>query len=182
MNQSGLMKLYWGFLFIMINFRLQGIDILPDIVGYLFFAAGFGILMSCSEHFNKARNLNIAMIILSIFEIYQKPARGGGIQFGTFGVFGVLISIASIILNLLIVYNLFMGIKDMASQSEKMDLYEEADKRWSQYLALQIGVIFAFIFVLIPPLALIIIIVLLIAAIVLTIAIMGFIKRCSESL
>jgi hypothetical protein len=154
MNQGGLMKLYWGFLFIMIDFRLQGIDVLPDIVGYLLFAAGFGILMSNSEYFNKARNFNIPMIILSIFEIYEKPAQGGGIQLGSFGIFGVLIGIASIILSLLVIYNLFMGIKEMANQQGQMELYEESDRRWNQYLILQIASIFAFILIFIPPLAL----------------------------
>jgi hypothetical protein len=182
MNQNGLMKFYWGFMFIMIDFRLQGIDVLPDIIGYLLFAAGFGILMSNSEYFDKARTLNIRMIILSIFEIYEKPAQGGGIQFGSLGIFGVLIGIAATVLGLMVVYNLFMGIKDMANQREQIDLSEEADKRWNQYLILSIAGIFAFILIFIPPLALLFIIGLLIAAIFLTIAIMGYIKRCSEIL
>lgn len=37
MTQRAFRSLYWGFLFIMIDFRLQGIDVLPDIIGYAFF-------------------------------------------------------------------------------------------------------------------------------------------------
>ncbi len=182
MYQDGFNKLYWGFLFIMIDFRLQGVDVLPDIVGYILFAVGFGILAAGSEYFDRARNLNIPMIILSIFSIYEKPVQGGGIQFGSFGIWGVLIGIAATVLNLLVIYNLFMGIKNMADQQGKMDLSIEAEKRWSQYLGLQIAAIFTFILILVPAVAFIWVIVLFIAAIILTVAIMRFIKSCGESL
>lgn len=182
MYQDGLNKFYWGFLFTMVDFKIQGVDVLPDIVGYILFAIGFGILAANSQHFEKARSFNIPMIILSIFSIYEKPVQGGGVQLGTFGLWGVLIGIAATVLNLLVVYNLFMGIKDMADQQGKLDLSEEAEKRWRQYLGLQIAALFAFIMIIIPPLAFIWVIALFIAAIILTVVIMGFMKRCGEGL
>lgn len=182
MYQDGLNKFYWGFLFTMVDFKIQGVDVLPDIVGYILFAIGFGILAANNQHFEKARSFNIPMIILSIFSIYEKPVQGGGVQLGTFGLWGVLIGIAATVLNLLVVYNLFMGIKDMADQQEKSDLSEEAEKRWSQYLGLQIAALFAFIMIIIPTLAFIWVIALFIAAIILTVVIMGFMKRCGEGL
>lgn len=182
MNESGFGKLYWGFLFIMIDFKIQGFDILPDIIGYILFAVGFGILASNSIYFIKVQKFNIIMIILSIFSIYEAPTQGGGIQLGSFGLFSILIVVASIVFSLLVIYNMFMGIKDMAEQHKQMDLYTEADKRWNQYLLLQIASAFAFVFIFIPPLAVIYIIALLIIAIVLTVNIMGFIKRCGENL
>lgn len=48
MNESGFNKLYWGFFFIMFNFRIQGFDIFPDIVGYLFLASGFTTLFQAA--------------------------------------------------------------------------------------------------------------------------------------
>lgn len=182
MNQDGFNKLYWGFLFIMIDFKLQGFDVLPDIVGYILFAIGFGILAANSEYFSKASSFNIPMIIISVLSIYEKPAQGGGIQIGSFGAIGVLIGIASLVLNLLVIYNLFMGIKDMANQREQGDLYVEADKKWNQYLILQIAAFGAFVLIFIPVIAFVYIIALLIAAIIFTISIMGFIKRCGEYL
>lgn len=35
MNESGFHKLYWGFLFILIDFRINGFDILPNVIGYI---------------------------------------------------------------------------------------------------------------------------------------------------
>jgi hypothetical protein len=75
-----------------------------------------------------------------------------------------------------------MGIKDMANQREQMDLCSEADNRWNQYLILQIAGLFAFVLIFIPAIGFLYVIALFIAAIILTIAIMGFIKRCGESL
>lgn len=182
MYQDGFGKLFWGFLFIMINFRIQGVDILPDIIGYVLFSISFSILAPQSIHFKKAMNFNIAMIILSIFSIYQQPAQGGGVQFGPFGFFGILISIASFILNLLVIYNLFMGIRDMAEEREQSDISLEANKRWDQYLLLQIAGILTFIVIFIPPLAVVYLIAMFIASIVLTVILMGFMKRCGMSL
>jgi hypothetical protein len=183
MSENGFGKLYWGILFIMIDFRLQGFDVLPDIIGYILFAIGFGILVSNSEYFEKARNFNIPMIILSLFSVYEKPAQGGGgIQIGSLGAFGILIGIASIILGLLVMYNLFMGIKDLAVQKEQVGFCEEADKRWNQYLLLQIAGLLAMVLIFIPPLALIFIIGLLIVSVWLTVVIMKFIKNCELSL
>ena len=36
MTERAFRNFYFGFLFIMIDFRFNGIDILPDIVGYAF--------------------------------------------------------------------------------------------------------------------------------------------------
>lgn len=182
MNENGFYKLYWGFLFIMIDFKINGFDILPDIIGYIFFAAGFSILAVNSIYFITARKFNIPMIIISVFSIYEPPVQGGGIQLGSLGLFGVLLGIASLILGLMVVYNLFMGIKDMANRQEQKDIYDEADKRWNQYLLLQLAAIFSFILIFIPALAVIFIIILLIISIVITYYIMQFMKRCGNSL
>jgi hypothetical protein len=122
------------------------------------------------------------MIVLSLFSIYQSPAQGSGIHLGLFGILGIPIVIASFILNLLVVYNLFMGTKDMAEQQEQHDLAQEADKRWNQYKLLQFAFLFSFILIFIPLLAFLYIIVFFIISIIITIAILGFLRRCSESL
>ncbi|MDF2593585.1 MAG: hypothetical protein K0S75_3051 [Clostridia bacterium] len=182
MNNSGFNKLFWGFLFIMFNFRIQGFDILPDVVGYLFLASGFSELLSNSNYFSIAAKYNVPMIVLSLFSIYQSPAQGSGIHLGLFGIFGIPIVIASFILNLLVIYHLFMGTKDMAEQQEQPDLAQEADKRWNQYKLLQFAFLFSFILIFIPPLAFLYIIVFFIISIIITIAILGFLRRCSERL
>lgn len=182
MNENGFSKLYWGFLFIMIDFKIQGFDILPDIVGYILFAVGFSVLAANSEYFKKAANFNIPMIILSAFSIYEKPAQGGGIHFGPLGPLGILIAIAGFVVGLLVVYNLFMGIKDMAGKQEQMDICEESDKRWEQYLLLQVAALLAIVLIFVPFLAIVCVIALLIASVAMTVVIMQFMKKCGECL
>lgn len=182
MNGRGLNKLFWGFFFIMLNFRILGFDILPDIVGYIFFASGISELISNSDFFNKAAKYNVPMLILSILSIYQPPAQSGGISLGLLGIFSIPIAIASFVINLLLVYSIFMGIKEMAEKLGQYDLMEESGKRWNQYKVLQLALLLAFILIFIPPLALIYVFVLFIASFIVAIGILGFLKRCSENL
>ncbi|GIP32106.1 hypothetical protein [Paenibacillus sp. J2TS4] len=163
----------------MIDFRIQGFDILPDIIGYILFAVGFSTLAEQSSYFKKAGNLNIFMIFLSIFSIYEQPDTGGGIHFNPMG---MVVGIVSLILGLVIVYYLFMGIKEMANRQEKTTIYEEAEKRWTQYLLLQVAAMVAFVMIIIPPLAIIYIVALFVFSIALTILIMRFMKRCEQYL
>lgn len=166
----------------MLSFTIQGFDILPDIVGYLLFASGFNDLASKSPYFSAAAKYNIPMIMLSIFSIYKSPAQGEGIQLGILGVFSIPIAIAAFVLNLLVVYNLFMGIKDMAEKQRQDELGAEAYDRWNQFKMLQIAVLLSFVLIFIPPVAIIYIFVVFIITIILTIRIVGFLRRCSGSL
>ena len=182
MNEAGFVKLFWGFIFIMLGFRIQGVDILPNIVGYLLFASAFKDLAVNSTYFSSASKYNIPMIILSIFSIYQSPVQGQGLQLGSLGLFIIPIAIASFVLNLLVIYNLFMGIKDMAKKREQSDLVDDSDSSWNQYKNLQIASLFSFILILIPVIGVLYIIGLFIASIIITVGILGFLKRCSKTL
>lgn len=182
MYRSAFDKFYWGFFFILIDFRLNGFDIIPDIIGFILFAIGFNMLVDSSQYFMKARNFNIPMILLSIFSIYEKPAQGNGIQLGQFGLLGVLLGIVAMILCLVVVYNLFMGVKDLAGSKGQMDIYSEAQSNWRQFLFIQFAAIFGFFLIFIPMLALAYIIVMLILSIIITFSIVRFMKKCGELL
>jgi hypothetical protein len=177
--KSGYNKFFLGFLFIMIDFRLQGVDVLPDIIGFILFAVGFNMLAAYSKFFKKAGSFNIIMIIISIFHIYEQPTQGSGLHVNPFG---MIIGILSLLLSLAVVYHLFLGIKEMAQSQGKRDIYEEAGRRWTQFLILQLAAIFAFVLIIIPPLVIIYIIALLIAAVIITVLIMRFMSKCGEEL
>jgi hypothetical protein len=183
MYKNGFNMLYWGFLFTMLDFKLQGFDILPDIVGYILISVGLKILLEQSGYFKKAAIFNIPMIVLSIFSIYEPPAKGGsGINFGPFGLIGIPLMIAGIVFSLLVIYNIFKGIEEMALIRNQMDIADESRQRWGQYFAFSIATLFAFILILIPPLAIIYVIVMFIIAIALTSIILIFMKKCEERL
>lgn len=182
MIQNSLEKFKWGFFFIMLGFRIQGFDILPDIIGYLFFAFGLNSLRSISKFFVKAAGFNLPMIFLSIFSIYQAPAQGEGIQLGPLGGIGIIISIVSFVLNLLTVYNLFMGIKELEESRQDLILASESERMWKNYLLLRIAVLFSFITIIIPIIAVLFIIAIIIASIVVLIGITRFLNECIDSM
>ncbi len=179
MVEKGLNKLFLGFIFIMLGFRIQGFDILPDIVGFLFFASGFSNLSPHSDYFIKAAKYNIPMVILSIFSLYQDLSHGEGLNLG---LLGIPLSIISFVVCLLVVYYLFMGVKDMAIKKEQLDIALESNEKWNEYVILQIAVLLTFIMLFIPALAFIHIFLILIISIIFTIRITGFLKKCSQTL
>ena len=140
MNESGLNKFYLGFVFILINFTIQG------------------------------------------FDFYQNPIQVDGIYLGVVGILSILIAIVALVLKLLVVYNLFMFIKDMARELNQLDLVIESNVRWNQFMMLQIATLFSLILILIPTIAVVYGIVLLIISIIITIVVLGYLKRCDENL
>jgi uncharacterized membrane protein HdeD (DUF308 family) len=204
--QKAFRNFYWGFLFVMIDFRLNGFDILPDIIGYVFFVVGLSSLADKGEHFSKAKIFHIIMMVVSIFSIYERPAQEG--VYSSDFWYGLLVGIAILIIGLFAFYHLFMGIKEWAdggySSYQGLDRWEneggainpgdnqranesraphlaaEAEHRWKQYLYLQLAAFGAFVLLIAPPLVFFYIIVLLVVSIVLTIKFMGFMTRCGE--
>ena len=176
MSAAGLSKFYWGFLFIMVDFRFNGIDFLPDIVGFILFAVGFGLLAAESIYFSQARNPNMVMIILSIFSIYEAPAQGEGIHIAPGWPLGLIIGICFLVFTLLVVYNLFMGVRELAGRAGRSELAGEAEQRWKQFFVLQVAGACAYLIIFIPPLAFLYIVSLFVASIILTVIIMGFIN------
>jgi len=168
----------------MIDFKLQGFDVLPDIAGYILFALGFNALAANSQYFNTAFICNVPLLIFSVFSIIERPVRYGIFEVNPYFSLplAMVVFIASVVLGLLTMYYMFMGIKEMAEQADQGEIYEEAGIRWNQYLTLMLAVFFGFIIMVIPPLAFIYVIGVLVATIVLTIKIMGLLNRCGEML
>ncbi|MBF7097020.1 hypothetical protein [Alkalibacter mobilis] len=180
MTREGFKKLFWGFLFILMDFRIQGIDILPDVIGYLFFAGAIKSLAQNSELFNSAVKLNTAMIFISIVYVYEKPNTQSGVHIsqGPFGTLGTVIGIVGFFVSLFLVHKIFMGIKEMGNKHGDFNIASEAGKRWTQYVFLQFAVVFLILFLLIPPLAILYLIGLVIFNLIYIFLVLGFMKRC----
>jgi len=113
---------------------------------------------------------------------YQNPIQVDGIYLEVVGILSILIAIVALVLKLLVVYNLFMFIKDMARELNQLDLVIESNVRWNQFMMLQIATLFSLILILIPTIAVVYGIVLLIISIIITIVVLGYLKRCDENL
>lgn len=182
MVEKAFNKFFWGFFFMLVSFKVQGFDIFPDIVGYIMFAIGFNALSVHSDRFEKAKPFNYIMIFLSVFSIYERPAQAGLMQTSLSNWLVILIGVISTIINLIIVYNLFAGIIEMAKKQRKPDIADEADKKWTQYVIIQFAVLLLFIFMIIPAVAALYMICLVVATIAYAIIVMCFMKKCGLSL
>lgn len=179
MPKEGFHKFFWGFLFIMIDFRLQGFDILPDVIGFILFAIGFQTLAEHSDYFVKGKTFNLIMLVVSVFGIYERPAQGGGVHINPLG---IVLGLVSLVLLLTVVYHLLMGAKEMAARRQRSDLEQEVSQKWTYFLVFQLAGLVLFILILIPPVFILMVIILFVAAIVLTIMLMGLMKKCGEQL
>lgn len=174
-------KLFWGTLFIMLDFRLQGFDVLPDVIGYIIYACALGALATNNGYFKKAFNSNFPLIVLSVFSIYEKQNNTSGFNISE-GAIGIVLVILSTILGLLVMYNLFQGINEVADERGKTEITTISNTRWKQYLYLQIATFVMFIAIFIPIFALFYIFALFIASIAYAVVLMIFFKRCEEAL
>lgn len=130
---SGFGSIFWGFLF-MFDFRIQGVDILPNFIGYLFMYSGLGNLSSYSSEFGNAKKYSIPLAVLSVFSLYQvqNPVEQVTIDPLSIGLFAV--GIITTVLDLLLVNHLCLGIIDLAKDQSNDALQELAHHRWKYYL------------------------------------------------
>ncbi|TCT17088.1 hypothetical protein EDC18_101384 [Natranaerovirga pectinivora] len=177
MYNQGFNKFYWAFLFIMLNFRIQGVSLIPDIVGYCLLAWGFKTLMTKSIHFKKGFNFTIPLIFLSIFTIYEPPATEQWIVFNNALFLSALLTIVYVGLNLYVVYCMFYGIIDMAKGMEKNGISSGAQKLWETYLFLKLAMLVIYVLMIIPLIGLLFLIGYFVATIVVLVKIMKFIKE-----
>ncbi|RJX40264.1 hypothetical protein D3P09_12980 [Paenibacillus pinisoli] len=179
MVQDSFNKFFWGFLFIMFDFRIQGFDIMPDIIGYILFTLGLLALSEYNHHFAQGKTYSMIMAVLSIFSIYERPAQGGGVHINFMG---TIVALVSIVLLLMIVYHLLMGIKEMAARQQQPGIVEEAEKKWTYFLIYQIASLFLFVLIFIPPLFIMGAIAMFIVTIILMATLMLFMRSCGQQL
>ncbi len=184
MNRSAFRKLFWGFLLVMLDFRIQGIDILPDIIGYYFFYSGMLLLKDQSPHFQQGSNFSVLMMILSVFTFYEAPVNSTGVIDPTpgSGALALGLAIVSIVLSVLTVYHLFRGIQDMAADQRQPGIESEAMTRWTQYLLINLATLLMIGLVFVPFLFVLVVVVLFVVVLAYTVKVMQFMERCGESL
>jgi hypothetical protein len=181
MNRAAFQKLFWGFLLIMLDIRIQGIDILPDVIGYYFFYSGMTMLASESEHFQKGTSYAIIMMVLSVFNLYEAPAGGSIVgPAASFSPVYFALSVAGLILSLLTAYHLFRGIQEMAVARKLPGIEAEAGTRWTQILLINLATLLVMVLVVLPFLFILGVLVLFIAILIYTVKVLQFMQRCGE--
>jgi hypothetical protein len=171
----------WGVLFLFFTFRVQGLDLLPDFVGYVLFLIGLSALASEHESFRIAQLLCIPLLILSLFEVYQPPYPQPTGHSGL----GTAIGIIDWILSFLLIYHICKGIQDLANDQGLYSLADTAQSRWRMFVVYQVLV--AFMMLLgatgfASPVLFLLFIIVIVFGIVLLVLFMQLMSRCAEEL
>lgn len=131
----------WGFLFLLVNFYLQGINLFADVVGYVLIAVAVSHLKDENRWFQKAYALCFPLIILSLPNAYQVPHAGSGFFVNLDGnsLFIYVVDSLYWIGSCYLVYNLYKGTKDLAIRKEDTSLVRQSVVSWYVFFGLQVA-------------------------------------------
>jgi len=125
--RSHFSQLFWGLLLVILDFNINGFDLLPDGLGYLIVAAGCSGLSTLSPRFSKARTLCFISAALWL------------IGFAIQGDIAIVYGLATTLVNCAFIWQLLGGIGEFAMDRGRSDLAERAHNRRLAYVAVMIG-------------------------------------------
>jgi hypothetical protein len=70
-TERGFRRIFWGLFLVVLDFRINGFDILPDFLGFVLIAMGLGLLVLLDRRFLTARVLAVLLIVLSLATLLQ---------------------------------------------------------------------------------------------------------------
>lgn len=146
---SGFAKVFWGLLLVFLDFRINGFDIIPDLIGFILVYTGLAGLAEVQPRFGQAKKVAVPLLVLSVAELIP-----GQLQFtlsGPSGWLGFLIAIVVTALNLLLIFNICRGIGELASQEGNDNLTHKSNSRWQYYLWISVAVLVLFPFSMVAP-------------------------------
>lgn len=123
MIARGFRKLFWGLLFVFLDFRINRFDVLlPDFVGYILLTVGLGALSARHVAFRNAQVAALAMIFLSFADFL--PSQN------------LVISSISTLGDLVMMWELCRGIIELATAAGNPALAQMASTRRMFYVVL----------------------------------------------
>lgn len=178
-------KLFWGLLLVLLDFTINGFDILVDLVGYILVVVGLGELASRNRNFQRARPFGIVLLALSVLDLFtQRPSgREADVDVGLFGsaALAVIFSVGLLIVNLLLVYYICSGIADMARGIGDAELAHTAMRRWQVYLWAQVAAVLLLVFVFANPSAVGLIILVIAANLIAAVLVAALLRRSDKA-
>ena len=120
-------QLFWGLLLVILDFSINGFDLLVDGVGYLIVAAGCRGLSPLSMKFATARTLCFVLAVAWL------------LGFAVHGELAVAYGLVTMIVNCAMIWQLLGGIGEFAMLRQRQDLADRAGNRRVAYVAIMVG-------------------------------------------
>lgn len=137
------LKLIWGFIFLF-DINIYGLDILPDVFGYILIFVGLRELGKININLQVAKKIAFILIFFSIFDILTSS----NLLAGTLFVTSIAIyNLIYVIINLIMVYRIISGISELAKITNNFNLEVMAINTWKLFFVFNVIVI---IYIIIP--------------------------------
>jgi hypothetical protein len=129
-------KLFFGFLIVFIDIRIDGFDLLVDLAGYLLVVVGLAELGIRNRNFARARVHATVLLALSALDLLIRTPSGVYSKILLFGNEGLTVAffILLLVVNLMMIYLICKGIGEMAIAANAPSLADLAMSRWTVFL------------------------------------------------
>ncbi|MCX7748352.1 MAG: hypothetical protein N2645_15930 [Clostridia bacterium] len=126
-------KLFWGFILLLIDIRIQNVDVLPDFIGYILITYGLTKLALQHPSFGKARYGSFLLIFFSLPEVYQVTFQSSEMGYSNTLIYMMIFSLILSFIHLGMVYFIFQAIIDLSMKNGRNDLSSRAKIRLNAY-------------------------------------------------
>ncbi|RED64894.1 hypothetical protein [Cohnella lupini] len=135
-------RISWGLVLALFDFRIQSIDLLPDGIGYLLIMLGLTTLKSARSDFRIAWGATVMLLVLSIARLGGMQAEISLTDNGIPTVDSLSIVAATIVIDLAMLYGICGVIRANAQARGRIRLANAARNTWHANFAFGAGVSF----------------------------------------
>ncbi|MDA8235589.1 MAG: hypothetical protein M0Z31_12465 [Clostridia bacterium] len=128
-------NIFWGFMLVLLDFRIQFFDVVPDFIGYIMIFNGLGKLRGQHNFFGKARTPAFMLIFLSLMDLVQLP--GNNLlenSITTQNIWFILLGQVYVIIDLWMAYWICKAVYTLAGEHDLRDIAQRAKYRWYYFL------------------------------------------------
>lgn len=131
MYSSAYNRIFWGYLLVLLDLRIQTLDIIPDFIGFMMIFVALGTLAAQHEDYGQARPFALILIFFSLVELFQLP-QTNLLQTPLSAQNTVLLMIGQVaaIVQLFMVYRICRAVAALAAVQGLPDLEGKAKARW----------------------------------------------------
>lgn len=136
MYKSSYDKIITGFIFILINFNIGPVDIVPDFIGYILISLALSNLKEQSIIYKKAISFSNILILTSLGSFYKVNLADFNMIYTKTTIAILIFASINMILNLFLVYYIILAITELLANRGFADISDTLNSNWHGFLGL----------------------------------------------
>lgn len=141
MYKSSYNKIITGFIFILVNFNIGPVDILPDFIGYILISLALSDLKEQSIIYKKAIPFSNILILTSLGNFYKVNLADFNMVYTKITIVILVLGSINMILNLFLVYYIILALTDLLTNRGFLDMPDTLNSNWRGFLGLSSAVL-----------------------------------------